>query len=94
MRAICDALEVSRSNVAEQTNVRPIRAARYVKSEDGPLLQAIQAITDNRPSYGYRRVCAQLNRRRQQQGQSRLNPKRRGDRRSGTPAIATPTTAS
>ena len=76
MRAICNALEVSRSNAVQQTNVRRIRPPRYVKAEDGPLLQAIREITDQRPSYGYRRVCAQLNRLRQQQGQSRLNPKR------------------
>lgn len=77
MRAICDALEVSRSNVIEQSeSVGRIRSSRYHKTEDDPLLQAIREVTDQRPSYGYRRVCAQLNRLRKEHGQSRLNPKR------------------
>jgi hypothetical protein len=43
--------------------------------EDAELLAAIRTLTDDRPTYGYRRIWALLNRQRDQAGQTRLNHK-------------------
>jgi transposase InsO family protein len=40
------------------------------------MLAAIRTLTDDRPTYGYRRIWALLNRQREQAGQTRLNHKR------------------
>jgi transposase InsO family protein len=40
------------------------------------MLTAIRTLTDDRPTYGYRRIWALLNRQREQAGQPRLNHKR------------------
>jgi transposase InsO family protein len=40
------------------------------------MLSAIRTLTDDRPTYGYRRIWALLNRQREQAGQTRLNHKR------------------
>ena len=40
------------------------------------VISQIRAITDERPTYGYRRVTALLNRARRSSGQPRLNHKR------------------
>jgi len=49
------------------------KSGSYSKSDDEALLLRIRAIVDDRPSYGYRRVHAMLNR---QDGYSRVNHKR------------------
>jgi putative transposase len=60
MKRIADTLEISRSNqYARGKNQR----GRYnPKPDDEKYLSHIKKITDARPSYGYRRVTAQLNR--------------------------------
>lgn len=58
MKAIADTLEVARSHQYETTKAR-IYATR---PDDEKYLTMIQEITDNRPSYGYRRTTALVNR--------------------------------
>ena len=76
MKAIADTLEVSRSNLIERLErERPARG-RYRKAEDSELLAEIRPLVDERPTYGYRRITALLNRRRRKPGRQLLNHKR------------------
>lgn len=84
MKAIVRALGVSRSNLLEQrskrqkaaeaaTDPEPTeRAETEETAENGQLLVRIRELVGERPSYGYRRVTALLNRGRTE----RVNPKR------------------
>jgi putative transposase len=47
-----------------------------VKTEDAEILASIRTLTDDRSTYGYRRIWALLNRQRESAGLSRLNHKR------------------
>ena len=76
MKAIADALEVSRSNLtARSSHARPKRG-HYEKSDDERLIPMIRAIVDERPTNGYRRVTAHLNRRLRKAQQPIVNHKR------------------
>lgn len=77
MKRVAEALTVSRSRLAERVK-DPARGRppRYSKAEDEALLPLIRDIIDHRLSYGYRRVCAVLNRRLKQEGHVRVNHKR------------------
>lgn len=63
MKAVADTIGVARSNLVEQLR-QPERPRRgpYRRAEDDAVLAEIRAITDARPTYGYRRVTALLNR--------------------------------
>ena len=76
MKTVADTLGVSRSQLHERLKgeVRP--RARYRKAEDPEILSEIRALTDGRPTYGYRRVWALLNRQRIKNNQAKLNHKR------------------
>jgi putative transposase len=77
MKVITDTLEVSRSNQYEQTKrTYSCRKRRYRKAEDDEYLPLIRKITDERPTYGYRRVTAILNRYLHALGQPGVNHKR------------------
>lgn len=77
MKRVAEALEVSRSRLAERMGSRPrSRPTRYDKAEDDVLLPLIREIIDERLTYGYRRVCAVLNRRLLEMGRPRVNHKR------------------
>jgi hypothetical protein len=60
MKRIADTLEISRSN--QYTRGKNQRGRYNPKPDDEKYLSHIRKITDARPSYGYRRVTAQLNR--------------------------------
>lgn len=75
MKLITDTLEVSRSNQYEKM-AQPGRKRFYRKSDDEHYRKLIREITDERPTYGYRRVAAILNRTLQQAGQQTVNHKR------------------
>lgn len=49
---------------------------RYSKPEDSFILEEIKEIINIRPSYGYKRVSAMINRNRLQKGLKKLNRKR------------------
>jgi putative transposase len=75
MKAVAETLGVSRSNLIE----RPSRAPRrrpYRKPEDAALLPLIRRLVDERPTYGYRRLTAVLNRLLRTEGKPTVNGKR------------------
>ena len=73
MKATAETLGVARSNLAEQA--RRDRRARppYRKADDPAVLAAVRSLVDARPTYGYRRITALLNRQRRQDGLPGLN---------------------
>jgi transposase InsO family protein len=76
VKAVATALGVSRSQLHERLRGRSQSRRRYAKADDGELVPAIRALVDERPSYGYRRIGALLNRQRAAQGRPRVNHKR------------------
>ena len=73
MKAITDALIISRSN----QYVGKTGRRRYgTRRDDDRYLPLIREITDNRPTFGYRRVTAVINRTLTEKGQKRINHKR------------------
>src|SRR5271157_1267948 len=72
MKAITDTLDVSRSNQYGPKKAR----THYYKPDDEKYLSLIKNLTDQRPTWGYRRVCALLNRQFDKEGQPRVNHKR------------------
>jgi transposase InsO family protein len=77
VKAVADTLSIARSNLVNQLR-RPERPGRgpYHRAEDEAMLAEIRAITDARPTYGYRRVTALLNPARRSSGEPPLNHKR------------------
>ena len=74
MKTITDTLGVSRSNVYAKRESAP--RGYYRKAEDDALLPLIREIADGRPTYGYPRITALLNRRLIELGRPRVNRKR------------------
>lgn len=73
MKAIADTLDVSRSHLYD----KPSRRIRHKsRPEDEVYLSLVRQITDIRPTYGYRRVTALLNRALAERGQPKVNHKR------------------
>jgi len=64
MKGISDALGVFQSNLYEKREEGRIpRRRRYRKAENDALLPLIRGIADARPTYGYPRITALLNKR-------------------------------
>jgi hypothetical protein len=76
MKAIADTLEVSRSNLIDQSSSRRAKRGRYSKADDDRLMPMIRAFVDERPTYGYRRITVLLNRKLRSLGHPRVNHKR------------------
>ncbi|WP_263974552.1 IS3 family transposase [Myxococcus xanthus] len=80
MKAVAEALGVARSNlvlrVQSTPTDAPARRGPYFKRTDEALLARIRVVTEERASYGYRRVTPLLNRQLASEGQPRVNPKR------------------
>ena len=76
VKIVADTLGVSRSQLHSRLREGSRPRGRYQKTEDGGLLASIRTLTDDRPTYGYRRIWALLNRQRESAGLSRLNHKR------------------
>ena len=74
MKAVSEALGVSRSHLSESLRRNPTARRRYKMGGDEELLARIQPLVDARPSYGYRRITALLNRSKANEG--RINHKR------------------
>jgi hypothetical protein len=62
MKRIAEALGVSRSNLVKRHEGWTTARGPYVKAEDEALLPLIRRIVDARPTYGYRRIAALVNR--------------------------------
>ena len=77
VKAVAKALAVARSNLADQFR-HPERRRRgpYRREGDDEFLAEIRAVTDARPTYGYRRLAALLNRARRSCGEPQVNLKR------------------
>ena len=76
MRIVAETIGVARSNLHEQLQRPPKPRGPYRKPEDVYLLPAIRQIVDERPSYGYRRITAVLNRQLRAKGVPIVNAKR------------------
>jgi transposase InsO family protein len=73
---VADILGVARSNLVEQLKGPGRRRVPCQCEGDDALLAEIRAITDARPTYGYRRVAALLNRVRRAAEEPLVNRKR------------------
>jgi putative transposase len=62
MKRIAEALQVSRSNLLERSKGRTKPRGPYLKAEDASLVPIIRRFVDERPTYGYRRITALVNR--------------------------------
>jgi hypothetical protein len=73
VKRITDTLEVSRSNQYEKSHPS---GRRHHRTDEGEFLSGIRKIIDQRPTYGYRRVTALLNRSLEAEWRPRVNHKR------------------
>ena len=71
---VCRTLGVCRSSIYWKG--KDMRLRRYSKPEDGDVLKDIEKVLKVRPSYGYKRVTAMLNRERLKKGLEVYNKKR------------------
>ncbi len=76
MKTVADTLGVSRSNLHDRLKGISKPRRRYHKAQDGALLPHIQALVAKRPTYGYRRITAVLNRELAENGEEPVNHKR------------------
>jgi transposase InsO family protein len=76
MSAVAETLGVARSNLAARKKGVTKPRGRYHKAGDAELAPLIRAIVDERPTYGYRRVCALANRKLRAEGKPPENAKR------------------
>ena len=73
MKAIADVLGVSRSNLHDRLKGTTKPRRRYHKAQDAALLPLITILVTARPTYGYRRITAVLNRQFQSEGLAPVN---------------------
>ena len=81
MKVVAEALGVSRSNLHDRLRHDQLRPGakprrRYHKAQDAAVLPLLRGLVDQRPTYGYRRITALLNRARALQGAPPVNHKR------------------
>ena len=80
MKVICDSLEVSRSHLRESLRNVPVlckkRRGKAPVIGDEEILQRVKGLVAQRPSYGYRRACAVINRALVADGLPKANHKR------------------
>jgi putative transposase len=79
VKTVCRVLGLARSHIHElhhrDEGWRDGRTGR-TPANDAQLLDELREQISQLPSYGYRRACALVNRRRAQEGAPRVNPKR------------------
>lgn len=76
MKKICETLEVARSNIAERSKGQSKPRNKYSMADDQWLLPMILETIDERPTYGYRRIHALLNKRLRADERAPVNHKR------------------
>jgi putative transposase len=79
MKAVCEALGVSRSNIAASFQAplaKPLKRVGRPAKPDDDLVREIQTIIGGQPTYGYRRVWALLKREAVGSGRQPVNAKR------------------
>lgn len=76
MKAVAETLGVSRSTLHDRLGGRTKPRRRYHKAQDAAVLPLITTLVAARPTYGYRRIAALLNRQLRIQGAAPVNHKR------------------
>jgi transposase InsO family protein len=76
VKRVAETLGISRSQLTARLKGQARPRSRYRKTDDAELLVPLRSLVDERPTYGYRRIAALLNRERLQKGLPRLNHKR------------------
>jgi putative transposase len=76
VKRVAEVLDVSRSQLHERLHGEPKPRSIYRKVDDAELLVPLRALVDERPTYGYRRITAPMNRERLKNSLPRLNHKR------------------
>lgn len=68
MKAVPETLGVARSNLVDRLQSKAKPPRRYHKAQDAALEPLITVLVTARPTYGYRRITAILNRQLRSQG--------------------------
>lgn len=76
MRAVAETLGVARSNLIDRLQGKTKPRRRYQKAQDAAVVPLITALVSARPTYGYRRIAAILNRQLRSEGLAPVNHKR------------------
>lgn len=76
MSVVAETLGVSRSNLHDRLKGRTKPRRRYHKAQDAAVVPLITALVAARPTYGYRRITALLNRHLRATGAAPVNHKR------------------
>lgn len=76
MKAVAEALGVARSNLIDRLQGKTKPRRSYQKAQDAALVPLITALVSARPTYGYRRITAILNRQLRSEGLAPVNHKR------------------
>jgi transposase InsO family protein len=76
VKRVAEVLQVSRSQLSERLKETGRPRSAYSKVGDADLLAPLRTLVDERPTYGYRRITALMNRERLKNSLPRLNHKR------------------
>ena len=76
MKVVAETLGVARSNLHDRLKGTTKPRRRYHKAQDAALVPLINALVTARPTYGYRRITAVLNRQLRADGLAPVNHKR------------------
>lgn len=76
MKVVAESLGVARSNLIDRLKGRTKPRRRYHKAQDAAVVPLITALVSARPTYGYRRITAILNRQSRSEGLVPVNHKR------------------
>ena len=76
MKVVAETLGVARSNLIDRLKGRTKPRRRYQKAQDAAVVPRIAALVSARPTYGYRRITAILNRQLRSEGLAPVNHKR------------------
>lgn len=76
MKVVAETLGVARSNLVDRLKGKTKPRRRYHKAQDAELVPRIATLVTSRPTYGYRRITAILNRQLRSECLSPVNHKR------------------
>lgn len=76
MKVVAETLGVARSNLIVRMKGKTKPHWRYHKAQDAELMPRIVTLVTSRPTYGYRRITAILNRQLRSEGLTLVNHKR------------------
>lgn len=76
MKAVAETMGVARSSLCKRLSVSAEPRRRPPRAGDAALLPLLRRLVDARPTYGYRRITALMNKELSAEGASRINHKR------------------